>query len=91
MGSCVSTPGPALSEAEKQRHRAAERQLKEAKQAMDSQVKVLLLGSGDSGKSTILKVCVRLVLSSLSYSRHLAALPRSLIYPRLTAVPLEPS
>jgi guanine nucleotide-binding protein subunit alpha len=57
MGGCVSSAsGPAQSEAEKQQHRDAERQLKEAKHAMASQVKVLLLGSGDSGKSTILKV-----------------------------------
>jgi len=36
-------------------HRAAEKELKEAKSKMAAQVKVLLLGSGDSGKSTVLK------------------------------------
>jgi len=36
-------------------HRRAELELKEAKAKMASQVKVLLLGSGDSGKSTVLK------------------------------------
>jgi guanine nucleotide-binding protein subunit alpha len=60
MGGCVSSPtegGAAVStEAEKRAHREAERQMKEAKASMQTQVKVLLLGSGDSGKSTILKV-----------------------------------
>jgi len=44
-----------VSEADKLLHREVEKQLKEAKAKMSSQVKVLLLGSGDSGKSTILK------------------------------------
>jgi len=44
-----------VSEEDRRRHREAEKSLKEAKQKMASQVKVLLLGSGDSGKSTILK------------------------------------
>jgi len=44
-----------ISEEEKRLHREAEKSLKEAKAKLDKQVKVLLLGSGDSGKSTILK------------------------------------
>lgn len=36
-------------------NKAVEKDLKETKAKLDSQVKVLLLGSGDSGKSTILK------------------------------------
>ncbi|THH03623.1 hypothetical protein EW145_g6135 [Phellinidium pouzarii] len=59
MGACVSTAG-GVSEEEKVRHREAERQLREAKAKLDNQVKVLLLGSGDSGKSTVLKVGVYL-------------------------------
>ncbi|KAF5339343.1 hypothetical protein D9611_009809 [Ephemerocybe angulata] len=56
MGSCISAPtGVESSEEEKARNREVERQLKEAKAKMAAQVKVLLLGSGDSGKSTILK------------------------------------
>lgn len=56
MGSCMSVPaGLEVSEQDKTMHREAEKQLKEAKAKMASQVKVLLLGSGDSGKSTILK------------------------------------
>ncbi|KZV77441.1 heterotrimeric G protein alpha subunit 4 [Peniophora sp. CONT] len=58
MGICMSQ-GPAMdenvSEEDKRLHREAEKQLKEAKIKLGSQVKVLLLGSGDSGKSTILK------------------------------------
>ncbi|PPQ73266.1 hypothetical protein CVT26_015224 [Gymnopilus dilepis] len=56
MGACVSAPGgPEITEHDKQLHREAEKQLKEAKAKLAAQVKVLLLGSGDSGKSTILK------------------------------------
>lgn len=44
-----------VSDEDRRRHREAEKSLKEAKQKLASQVKVLLLGSGDSGKSTILK------------------------------------
>lgn len=49
------TGGIEVSEEEKALNREVEKQLKEAKAKMSSQVKVLLLGSGDSGKSTILK------------------------------------
>ncbi|KAI0271682.1 heterotrimeric G protein alpha subunit 4 [Gloeopeniophorella convolvens] len=55
MGSCMSTGGVEASDDDKRRHRDAEKSLKEAKQKLAQQVKVLLLGSGDSGKSTILK------------------------------------
>lgn len=52
----MSSPaGVEVTELDKTRHKEAEKQLKEAKSKMDSQVKVLLLGSGDSGKSTVLK------------------------------------
>jgi len=58
MGGCVSTEqeeGVVITEQDKALHKEAEKQLKEAKQRLNNQVKVLLLGSGDSGKSTILK------------------------------------
>lgn len=54
MGACISSAG-GVSEEEKAKHREAERQLREQKVKLDNQVKVLLLGSGDSGKSTVLK------------------------------------
>lgn len=55
MGICISSGSLEGSEEDKRRHRLAEKSLREAKAKMSSQVKVLLLGSGDSGKSTILK------------------------------------
>jgi len=55
MGNCLSVGSIEVSDEDKRRHREAEKSLKEAKQKLASQVKVLLLGSGDSGKSTILK------------------------------------
>jgi guanine nucleotide-binding protein subunit alpha len=56
MGACLSAgSGAEVTEQDKRMHREAEKDLKEARAKMASQVKVLLLGSGDSGKSTILK------------------------------------
>jgi guanine nucleotide-binding protein subunit alpha len=56
MGACMSSPGGAdVSDRDRTMHREAEKALKDAKAKMALQVKVLLLGSGDSGKSTILK------------------------------------
>ncbi|KAF5335221.1 hypothetical protein D9758_014765 [Tetrapyrgos nigripes] len=56
MGACLSSGGGVeVTEHDKALHRAAEKELREAKAKMAAQVKVLLLGSGDSGKSTILK------------------------------------
>ncbi|KAJ7473932.1 G-protein alpha subunit-domain-containing protein [Mycena latifolia] len=52
----MSSAGSAeVSECDRVLHRQAEKSLKEAKAKLALQVKVLLLGSGDSGKSTILK------------------------------------
>ncbi|THG93841.1 hypothetical protein EW026_g7506 [Hermanssonia centrifuga] len=55
MGACMSSGAIEVSEEDKRLHREAEKSLKEAKAKLAHQVKVLLLGSGDSGKSTILK------------------------------------
>ncbi|KAJ7064053.1 heterotrimeric G protein alpha subunit 4 [Mycena amicta] len=60
MGACLSTPDgldstASVTDRDKQLHRLAEKELKEAKAKLALQVKVLLLGSGDSGKSTIVK------------------------------------
>jgi guanine nucleotide-binding protein subunit alpha len=56
MGACMSSSqGIEVSEEDKRLHREAEKALKDAKSKLASQVKVLLLGSGDSGKSTVLK------------------------------------
>ncbi|KAH7925703.1 guanine nucleotide binding protein, alpha subunit [Leucogyrophana mollusca] len=56
MGACMSSGGMVeVTDEDKRKHREAEKYLKEARAKAASQVKVLLLGSGDSGKSTILK------------------------------------
>ncbi|KAF8330345.1 heterotrimeric G protein alpha subunit 4 [Cantharellus anzutake] len=56
MGICMSSNGmDSGTEEERRRHREIERQLKEDK-AKDANIeRILLLGSGDSGKSTIVK------------------------------------
>ncbi|KAF8868088.1 heterotrimeric G-protein alpha subunit, GPA2-like protein [Mucidula mucida] len=56
MGACISSGGGVeVTEHDKHLHKQAEKELKEAKARLANQVKVLLLGSGDSGKSTVLK------------------------------------
>lgn len=51
MGICTSKG----DDTEVRAHRDVEKHLKESKVRRDAQVKILLLGSGDSGKSTVLK------------------------------------
>ncbi|KAF7296231.1 Heterotrimeric G-protein alpha subunit 4 [Mycena chlorophos] len=53
MGACMSTPG--VTPLDLQLHRDAEKQLRETKSKLESERKVLLLGAGDSGKSTVQK------------------------------------
>ncbi|KAJ7609486.1 heterotrimeric G-protein alpha subunit, GPA2-like protein [Roridomyces roridus] len=61
MGACLSSPEgsgagtTSVTDHDRALHRNAEKALKEQKARLASQVKVLLLGSGDSGKSTVLK------------------------------------
>ncbi|KAI9445579.1 heterotrimeric G protein alpha subunit 4 [Lactarius indigo] len=82
MGICMSAAAVEVSEDDKRRHREAEKSLKEAKQKLSSQVKVLLLGSGDSGKSTILKQ-MRLI-HRVPFSSQEVESYRQLIFVNLT-------
>ncbi|KJA20858.1 hypothetical protein HYPSUDRAFT_141607 [Hypholoma sublateritium FD-334 SS-4] len=83
MGTCMSAPaGVDITEEDKKLHREAEKQLKEAKAKMASQVKVLLLGSGDSGKSTVLKQ-MRLI-HKLPFSPSEIEHYRQLVFDNLT-------
>ncbi|KAJ7652665.1 hypothetical protein DFH06DRAFT_1205405 [Mycena polygramma] len=55
MGGCISSPAPPgseVSDRDRALHRQAEKALKEAKAKMNVQVKVPLLGSGNSRKRT---------------------------------------
>ncbi|TRM62816.1 heterotrimeric G protein alpha subunit 4 [Schizophyllum amplum] len=83
MGACISSSGGIeVSDADKALHREAEKQLKEAKVKLQHQVKVLLLGSGDSGKSTILKQ-MRLI-HKLPFSAQETESYRQLVFDNLT-------
>ncbi|KXN88056.1 Guanine nucleotide-binding protein alpha-2 subunit [Leucoagaricus sp. SymC.cos] len=84
MGSCLSSPAPnvEISEEEKARNREIDRQLREAKAKMASQVKVLLLGSGDSGKSTILKQMR--VIHKVPFSQQEIESYRQLVFDNIT-------
>lgn len=58
MGSCVSSPGGSVeapSTPEKARSAAIDRQIAEDERNFKKECKILLLGSGESGKSTIVK------------------------------------
>jgi len=74
--------GLEVSETEKRMHREAEKELRETKAKMASQVKVLLLGSGDSGKSTILKQ-MRLI-HRVPFQSHEVEFYRALVFQNLT-------
>ncbi|EKM60638.1 uncharacterized protein PHACADRAFT_85182 [Phanerochaete carnosa HHB-10118-sp] len=82
MGACMSAQGIEVSEEDKRLHREAEKNLKEAKVQMARQVKVLLLGSGDSGKSTILKQ-MRLI-HSVPFNAQEVESYRQLVFNNLT-------
>ncbi|TFY60992.1 hypothetical protein EVG20_g7225 [Dentipellis fragilis] len=82
MGLCLSSGGLDVSEDDKQRNREAEKVLKDARTKMATQVKVLLLGSGDSGKSTILKQ-MRLI-HKVPFSAQEVESYRQLIFNNLT-------
>lgn len=63
MGNCGSTEdirekGGDAGEAEEQqrRSRALDKELRDYERRLASQIKILLLGAGESGKTTILKV-----------------------------------
>jgi guanine nucleotide-binding protein subunit alpha len=71
-----------VSDQDKAMHRAAEKSLREAKAKLASQVKVLLLGSGDSGKSTVLKQ-MRLI-HKVPFSAQETESYRQLVFNNLT-------
>ncbi|KLO17557.1 guanine nucleotide-binding protein alpha-2 subunit [Schizopora paradoxa] len=81
MGACVSSAG-GVSEEEKAQHREAEKQMRDHKAKLEQQVKVLLLGSGDSGKSTILKQ-MRLI-HDVNFSAQEQEFYRQLVFANLT-------
>ncbi|KAL4256002.1 P-loop containing nucleoside triphosphate hydrolase [Pleurotus pulmonarius] len=84
MGGCLSTTGYTLvvTEADVALHKEAEKLLKETKARLASQTKVLLLGSGDSGKSTVLKQ-MRLI-HSVPFTPQEIETYRQLIFMNLT-------
>ncbi|KZP22079.1 heterotrimeric G-protein alpha subunit, GPA2-like protein [Athelia psychrophila] len=77
-----STGGIEASDQEKQRDKELDKELKAAKAKMAIQVKVLLLGSGDSGKSTILKQ-MRLI-HRIPFDEREIEMYRQLVFNNLT-------
>ncbi|PBK63551.1 heterotrimeric G protein alpha subunit 4 [Armillaria solidipes] len=69
MGICSSSQGLEVTDANNALHITAEKELKEANEKIAPKIKVLLLGTGDSGKSTVLKQ-MRLI-HSISFSQDI--------------------
>ncbi|KIY50059.1 guanine nucleotide-binding protein alpha-2 subunit [Fistulina hepatica ATCC 64428] len=82
MGACMSSGGGDVTEADKARHKEVEKHLKEEKIRQQNLIKVLLLGSGDSGKSTILKQ-MRLI-HSMPFTSSEVESYRQLVYDNIT-------
>ncbi|KAJ7065873.1 heterotrimeric G protein alpha subunit 4 [Mycena amicta] len=80
MGACMSSSG--VSEKDLQLHRDAEKELRIAKAKIENESKVLLLGSGDSGKSTVLKQ-MRLI-HNMAFTSQETEHFRRLIFDNLT-------
>ncbi|CAO3698604.1 hypothetical protein CU097_007669 [Rhizopus azygosporus] len=55
MGACISLVKPSKNDPEVQRSKSIDKQIKADEKKMKSEVKVLLLGAGESGKSTLIK------------------------------------
>ncbi|KIJ45046.1 hypothetical protein M422DRAFT_29901 [Sphaerobolus stellatus SS14] len=85
MGGCVSSQQGDPEQLKQ--HKAVEKELKEAKAVLDNQVKVLLLGSGDSGKSTVLKQ-MRLI-HKVPFSPQEMESYRQLVFGNLTTLGLR--
>lgn len=85
MGSCVSSPGGSLeapSTPEKARSAAIDRQIAEDERNFKKECKILLLGSGESGKSTIVKQMKIIHLNGYTpdeLARHRAIVNRNVV------------
>ena len=62
MGNCLVPDKGGASSTDKTRDKQINSGLKARKQAMSKEVKLLLLGAGESGKSTIFKQMVEILL-----------------------------
>ncbi|EAL90625.1 G protein alpha subunit [Aspergillus fumigatus] len=80
MGSCFSTESPGDAE-QKKRSQAIDRRLEEDSRRLRRECKILLLGSGESGKSTIVKQMK--IIHQNGYTVEELALYRLTIYKNL--------
>ncbi|KAF7310194.1 Heterotrimeric G-protein alpha subunit 4 [Mycena indigotica] len=81
MGACMSG-GVMVTDKDRQLHRDAEKELKATKAKMDRETKVLLLGAGDGGKSTIQKQMR--IIHNVPFSAEETEHFRQLVFDNLT-------
>lgn len=75
---CGSSGGAEISAEDKARSKALDSALKKEKEVDDSVIKMLLLGAGESGKSTVFKQMK--VINSAGYSKEERASFKSIIH-----------